>query len=360
VNFKIYHIHKYSFIYYKYSDSGGKKVDIFAVRECVEDNYDIHVEYIEKIKNVYKIDNGSRCFCLKVINYDFGHFLFIILAIKHLQKSGFKNIPKIIHTKFKKSYIKVENSFAYLTPWINSRKADYDNDEDVSMAALKLAELHKKSFGFKLTRKMNPRVYWFKWIETFNTRENEIMDFKKRILNKDNKSEFDKLYFSKVPEQIEKCRYSIDNLLKSNYMEKMKAEVRKNGFCHHDYANHNVLISPDGNMNIIDFDYCILDTHLHDLASLLIRKMKHGKWKMNNALLILDSYNSVNRITQDDIPIMAALMEFPQEYWQIGIQYYWEKQRWDEETFIKKLKKIFEDEGERQEFIEKFRIQKYN
>lgn len=335
-------------------------MDILNVRKFIEDNYNIHIEYIQKIKNVYKISNGYNYFCLKVINYDFGHFLFIIFAIRHLQTHGFKNIPKILNTVSGKKYIKIKNSFAYLTPWIISRIADYDDDNDIFLASSKLAELHESSLGFKLTRNMNPRINWFKWIETFNTRCNEILDFKRRILNKNIKSEFDNLYFSRIEQEVENCKHSIQNLVQTNYLEKMKSEVIKNGFCHHDYANHNILISPDGNVNIIDFDYCILDTHLHDLASLLIRRMKHGKWSLKNAIFILDSYNSINRVLQDDIPIMAAFIEFPQEYWQIGIQYYWENHRWSEDIFIKKLKRILQDEGGRKDFIEKFRIQKYN
>ena len=51
---------------------------------------------------------------------------------------------------------------------------------------------------------------------------------------------------------------------------------------------------------------------------------------------------------------MAAFMEFPQEYWQLGIQYYWEKKQWDEEVFINKLNKIYEDRDEKYEFIQDF------
>lgn len=54
----------------------------------------------------------------------------------------------------------------------------------------------------------------------------------------------------------------------------MDKEVMKMGFCHHDYAHHNILVDDKNELNIIDFDYCILDSHLHDLASLLIRAMK--------------------------------------------------------------------------------------
>lgn len=335
-------------------------MDILKVKELVQSSYNINIQYIEKIKNVYKIDDSCNHYCLKVINYDFGHFLFIISAMEHLQIKGFKSIPKIINTKLEKKYIKIENSFAYLTEWIDCRLSDYDNSLDILMASSKLAELHNKSLGFEVTKDMNPRIGWFKWIETFNTRENEIRNFKKRILKKHKKTEFDNLYMKKMNEQIEISKCSKKNLAESNYLDSMKKEVIKNGFCHHDYANHNVLIGNNDEINIIDFDYCILDTHLHDLASLLIRTMKHGKWRMDNAIFILDVYDSINKISQDDIPIMAGFMEFPQDYWQIGIQYYWEKHRWDEELFIKKLKKIFEDEEERQEFIQEFRLKKYS
>lgn len=360
MNYKIYHIHKCLFIYYKYSNFGGKSLDILKVKELVENNYNLHIEYIQKIKNVYKISNDYNNFCLKVINYDFGHFLFIISAIKYLKKNDFKNTPEILNTQCGQEYIQLEDKFAYLTPWVDSRVADYDNSLDVLLAASKLAELHNKSLGFKLTEDMNPRIGWFKWIETFNTRENEILDFKGRILKKDKKTKFDVMYLDKMDEEIEFCKSSKKNLSESNYLEKMKIEIVKNGFCHHDYANHNVLITGDGNVNVIDFDYCILDTHLHDLSSLLLRIMKHGKWNMNIALFILDAYDSINRVMKDDIPIMAGFMEFPQDYWQIGIQYYWEKHRWPEDAFIKKLKKIYYDEEEKQNFIDDFRIKKYS
>jgi CotS family spore coat protein len=164
------------------------------VQKSVERNYNIHIEYIEKIKNVYKINTQYGNFCLKVINYDIGHFLFIISAMEHLQMTGFKSVPKIIKTKYGTKYIELENKFAYLTLWIDSRIADYNDKSDIYIAALKLGQLHNKSLGFQLTEKMNPRLGWFKWIETFNTRKNEILDFKNRILKKDKRTEFDNRY----------------------------------------------------------------------------------------------------------------------------------------------------------------------
>ena len=73
----------------------------------------------------------------------------------------------------------------------------------------------------------------------------------------------------------------------------------------------------------------------------------------------MDEYDETFSIYKSDIEVMAAFMEFPQEYWQIGIQYYWEKKNWGEEFFLKKLEKMNEDKVDRQILIDEFRKIKY-
>lgn len=330
-------------------------MDILEVRKAVQDAYGLKVNFIEKIKNVYKIYTLDNQFCLKTIRYNIKQFLFIISAIKHLQNNGFKNIPEMIKTQEGMEYINIGGTYAYLTKWLTCRECSYDNPVDILIASSKLAELHKKSRGFKVNETMQPRVGWLKWIETFNTRKDEILDFKKRIYIKKNRTEFDNTYLSMMKQELARAETSIQNLIKSPYLDVMNKEIINRGFCHHDYANHNVLIDSDGEVNIIDFDYCMLDTHLHDLASLLIRRMKNGKWSISNALFIIQAYSVINELKKEEIPIMAAFMEFPQDYWQVGIQYYWEEQPWGEEFFIKKLKKIGKDRKEKQDFVYEFR-----
>jgi len=325
------------------------------VKKFIEDNYSITVYNIEKIKNVYRVEADKKLFCFKIIKYEYGHFLFIYSAMKHLQNKGFKNIPKFIKNIKGNEYTRFNDKNAYLIEWVNARKCNFDNPLDLFAATTKLAELHKMSEGFTVTSYMKPRIGWLKWITTFRTRCNEILDFKRRINEKTIKSEFDNLYLKVLNNEIKRCNKSIEHILKTDYEIKMKNEMKRKGFCHHDYANHNILIESNGNIDIIDFDYCMLDTHLHDLASLMIRKMKNGKWSIDNALEILNNYNAINKIYQSDIPIIAAFIEFPQSYWQIGIQYYWEKQPWGEEFFIKKLKRIIDDADERQEFVNEIR-----
>ena len=239
-------------------------------------------------------------------------------------------------------------------PWIPSREVNYDNVIELEMATKKLAELHKCSEGFITNLHMKPRVGWFTWINVFETRKDEILDFKYRIQKKSNKSQFDKLYLSCLNEEIERAKKSINVLKESNYLELMIKEYEKKGFCHHDYANHNVLIDRYNNINIIDFDYCMLDTHLHDLASLMIRVMKNGKWDKEKAEEIINNYSTINPVKSEELFIMKEFIRFPQAYWQLGIQKYWEEQPWKESVFIDKLKKYIEDREDREDFLKNF------
>lgn len=327
----------------------------FDIENILNKEYQIKVKTLEKIKGAYRIEDEERVYCLKIVKYELPHFLFILSAINHLNSKGFEYAPKIIKTVDGREYVAIGNFFAYVTDWLVGREASYDNPIELSLAAKKLAQMHRASEGFIVKDYMKPRVGWFKWIEVYRTRRCEILDFRDRIYVKNHKTPFDLYYLKLMEDALKQCDRAISNLCSSKYDIKMMDEVLKRGFCHHDYAHHNILIGENYELNIIDFDYCILDTHLHDLSSLLIRAMKYDKWSEERMRIILSSYNEVYPLAQDEIPIMAAFMEFPQDYWQRGIQYYWESKPWEEEFFLKKVKAYEDDREVRQEFIDKFR-----
>lgn len=324
------------------------------IKKVVEKNYDIKVSDVEKVKNTYKIMTEERDYCIKIINYEFKHFYFIISAINHLQENYFSKIPDILKTNSHKQYIKIENSFAYLTEWVPSRVSNYDNPLELALVSQKLGELHKCSRGFKVDSKMKPRIGWGNWIKVFNTRCEEILDFKKRINQKAHKSEFDDIYLREIDSQLYIAYKAIKEIREANYYDLIMKEIFSLGFCHHDYANHNVLVDMNGNINIIDFDYCMLDTHLHDLCSLLIRAMKYDRWEKSKADLIINNYNKVIEVTDDEYSLMKGFIRYPQSFWQIGLQYYWEQQPWGEEFFVNKINKYLEDTEERNIFIDEY------
>lgn len=327
--------------------------------KSVKENYGFEPIYIEKIKNIYKLKSINESYCLKVIKYEKAHFLFILEAMEHLNNSGFNNMVDIYKTIKGERYITLPGAFAYLSPFIDAIAYDYDNPLFLTLAAKTLGDLHVKSKGFVVKPYMKPRIYYGKWFDIFNTRLKEIEDFKGRIEGKDNKTEFDELYYKNIKQQLKAGEKAIEMLQNSNYIEHSKDMEARGEFCHHDYAHHNILM--DKNFpRIIDFDYCILDTHLHDLASLIIRKMKGSGYSEHDCILILDAYNEVYKLNKEDLKIISSLLFFPQEFWQIGIQYYWEKQPYSDELYNKRLNKTISDFSIRCELINWLYSYNYN
>ena len=310
---------------------------------------------IKKVKGTYKLlDKGNNLYALKVVKYDFGHFYFILSAILHLKKNNYNCIPEIIKTKNGELYIKFNEYYAFLSQWIEGRICNYNNDDELEKATLNLANMHIKSKNFLLNKEMNPRIYWFSWIDIFLTRKNEILDFKNRIKQKANKSEFDLYYMDNLKKQLEIADDSINGLINSNYTSVMERHIKKLEFCHHDYANHNLLIDHRNNIHLIDFDYCILDSHLHDLSSIIIRNMKSGNWNNKKCANIIEKYSSIYPILDEELEVMKYFIMFPQEFWQIGIQKYWEQQPYKEEKYIEKINRYINDCDEKIKFLRDF------
>ena len=329
-----------------------------TVTEVLGESYGLKIYSVVKQKNVYKVFSAEGCYCFKLIRYKYSHFKFIIAAMEHLSKRGFMELVPIIPTIKGESFVLYGEGYGYLSPWLKARECNYDNPYDLKEASKLLARLHNCSEGFMVKDNITPRIGWFSWIRTFETRKSEILDFKKRISQKAKKSEFDYLYLEMMNTELNIADSSIDNLKKAGYREIMAKDIFKGGFCHHDFAHHNILITDGGKFKVIDFDYCILDSYLHDLSSLLLRVMKNGRWEIEKSEFILNSYRGEKDIRQEQIPVMASFMEFPQDYWQLGIQYYWEQQSYGEELFISRLKKIKEDIEDKKDFIETFRVYK--
>lgn len=322
--------------------------------DTIKENYDIEVKQVIKVKNTYKVICKEGVYALKIINYKFPHFIFILSSILYLQKQGFKSIPKIIKSNKGLDFIQIDNKYAYLSEWILGRVSNYSDEEDLKKVSRKLAELHLYSRGFNVNNEMEPRIAWFSWIKVFETRTREILDFQNRISQKAYLSKFDKVYLSNLDQEISRANVSVNKLKESNYYKIMREQVFKREFCHHDYANHNIIIDNNGELNVIDFDYCILDTHLHDLSSLLIRTMKGKRWGEDKVNIIMKEYEKLISVKDEEKDIIREFIRFPQAFWQIGIQAYWEQQPWKEEIFLNKLTKYLDDIKYREEFLKNF------
>jgi CotS family spore coat protein len=242
----------------------------------------------------------------------------------------------------------------YVVDWVEARECKFKREEELRKAIRAAAELHKASIGYVPPKSAKPRILYNKWVEKCNKKSAELLDFGKAIEEKDYKDDFDEIFSSHLSYYWQQARESAGMISDSPYWEISETSEKRGEFCHHDMANHNFLISDEGMVYLIDFDYCIMDTRLHDLCSLIIRNMRYGVWDIDKAYIVLNEYDKVYSVEQKELEVIKAFMTFPQDFWQVGLQYYVEKQPWTMEYFLMRLNRIVDDREIRDSFLKEF------
>ncbi|AZR73772.1 hypothetical protein BBF96_10470 [Anoxybacter fermentans] len=323
----------------------------------IEKEYQIRINDYHPLKKAWVLQTNRGPFFLKSFVFRDGPRLqFIDGAMRHLIKRGFNHIIPFKRTKKGDPYISYAKEIYFMTPYIKARQCNYNNPDELSKAASLLAELHLASFGYRPSPDLNPQYFWGLWPRRFKEKIQHLYTFKNNLEKKANLDQFDQIFIEKFSYYFQKAHQALDQLLKSDYQRLMFNEQRFHSFCHHDYEYHNLLITPENHYYVIDFDYLLCDTHLHDLASLLIRAGRRSKWDEKKRELVIRAYHQIYPIHPEEIPIIQAMMLFPQVYWQVAFARYFENQPWPLERFINDISRKTKYEKARVKYIENLNI----
>lgn len=322
--------------------------------KLIEESYGLKIRDIQKIKNICRVETDCGVKCIKRAHMSPSFFLFIYTAVNHLKEKGYEGVIPYTTTTEGKICIPDDKYVYYMVDWVESRECKFKREEELKKAIKAVAGLHKASAGYVPPKGAKPRVYYNKWVDKCEKKSVELLEFGMTIEEKESIDNFDEIFARHLSYYWQQAKKSTNMINESPYWEISEASRGLGEFCHHDLANHNFLISEDGRVYLIDFDYCIMDTRLHDLCSLIIRNMRYGVWDIGKACFILNEYDREYSINQKDLEVIKSFITFPQDFWQVGLQYYVEKQPWTMEYFLMRLNRIVNDREIRDSFLKEF------
>jgi CotS family spore coat protein len=328
----------------------GIIMDLMQIGEA----YGVKIKDIRSIKNIWRVETDCGVKCIKRAHMSRSFFLFIYTAVNHLKDKGYEGVIPYSTTIDGRICIPDEKHVYYMVDWIEARECRFKKKEELKMAIKAAAELHRASLGYVPPEGAKPRVFYNRWMEKCDRKIIELKEFGKAIEDKEYMDDFDEIFAAHLPYYLQQSLDSENMIMKSPYREISRKSEESGEFCHHDMANHNFLISEEGKVYLIDFDYCIMDTRLHDITSLIIRNMRYGIWDIAKAYFILNEYDRIYSIDRKELEVIKALITFPQDFWQIGLQYYSEKQPWAIEYFLMRLNRIVNDREIRDKFLKEF------
>ncbi len=314
-------------------------------------NYGLEVRNLFPYKDVLVIVTPYGRKVLKRIPFSPERLVFVHGAKEHLVRNNFENIDRYICTLSGEPYFVYNGSCYCLTDYIDGRESSFDNDNDVRIAARVLAQLHKASSGYVAPAGSKVQNELGKLPVYFVKRLDDIKKMRKQARR--GKSKFDELFLQYADYFIETAEDTIDNLASSHY-EALVEKTRDEGlFCHRDFTQHNIVM--DGERTIVtSFDYCCFELRIYDVANLIRRKMRKCGWDTSKTELIINSYNSVEPISDDELSVMRIILRFPQKFWRVVNRYYNSRRSWSERSSVIRLQEVIDEVGPFEKFIRRY------
>lgn len=315
-------------------------------------NYDIKVNNIENIKfkdtekqrAVYKLETSKGIKCLKKVYYDEGTLLFIYSVIEWL---NFKKIlcPRLLSTKKGLKYVRYNNGLFILTDWIEGRKCDYENTEDIESAADNLARIHKYSSGFKPIDGSTIRVSKTDFYQSFNKHFMQLLELSnKAFIIKD---KYSKLFLDNFDFYLRKAEDSLYLLTSIN-----DNNIASNSICHLDYVNKNLIYTPDNKIYVIDFDRCEMGAPVYDISIFLRRilKRKTTSYDFDIFKLAINSYENIRKLSKEEVVLLISILMFPSKFWKISRDYYKNRNICNKDAFLSLLKDLISQQKDFDDF----------
>lgn len=321
----------------------------------IERQFNIKIETMKPNKGVYHLNTNKGERCLKKINFGIQKLEFVYGAKEHLINNGFKSVDKYFMNIDNEPYAMVNEDLYTLSEWIEGRECDFTSMDDINLAANKLAQLHECSKGYDPPENSKLKSDLGRWINLMEKRTKALDKMRDMARKKHNKQQYDLDYLGNVDFYKRLAFRGLNVLKTSDYLDLCEKAENEKIFCHHDYTHHNIIIDKNNNINVIDFDYCKREVRAYDIANFITKVCKKNGWNIEYANKIIQEYDKVSKIQENEYRVIFAYLLFPQRFWRLANRYYYNEVTWAQNTFTKKMGNMLAEQEKYIKFIDEFK-----
>jgi len=311
-------------------------VAVYEELAAVTAKYGLQLQKAISYRKIWRLQTSAGFKYLKQSKLVPAEIFFINEVLNYLNSNCFNSAPRFQLGVDGNPFVEYAQKIYVMTDWFVGEELDYNDLNDLRRAILLLAEFHQKSQGFRCRDEVN-RTAWYGWPAKFERRLCDLADFRRLALAEKDSSAFSRLYLRHFEPFYRQANLSRQRLLDSFYQTVACEAFRQKQLCHHDYSARNIIRADDRRLILVDFDYCLRDIRIHDLLNLILRNLKHHHWQSEICRFILTEYHQAVSLTPEEIEVMYVLLSWPNDFWQIGLQYYYEKLPWPESRFLNNL-----------------------
>lgn len=316
---------------------------------------EIRNESYKDKKGVWWINTNKGMKILKKISNSEQTLKFILDAVRHLIGGGI-HLPGVVNTSDGSEYVNVDGVCYVLTEAIIGRNPVYSSVEELAMVTGGLARFHKASEGFHPAAGTKPKYHLGLWAEDYTQQLEDINSYYQNELLNLEHDQINSLIIKEFPYFCERARRAIEGLKGKDYADWTAKAEEKGCLCHQDFAAGNLLITPAGDLYVLDTDSITVDIAARDIRKLLNKVMKKsGKWDLNRTKSMLEYYQAENPLTPSQWEVVKLDLTFPHLFVGAVSKFYQRRDKeWSTDKYMQRISEMSAFERTAEPVLENF------
>ncbi|MDO5381650.1 MAG: hypothetical protein Q4F06_02880 [Eubacteriales bacterium] len=273
-----------------------------------------------------------------------------------------------------------------LKDWFDARESDVKSLEDMSEALRTMASMHKvlKEIGPQLKQQENkggaateskaesesqenagnadatlrPELAACGSAgqtglrDTYERHTRELKKAYNYLRTKKGKQHFEQMAYKNIEGFYQEASQAVTLLNNPELDERLLKAVSDNELCHGSFNYHNVFLD-NKTSYVTNFDRCRNECQVWDLYQFIRKVMEKHDWESSVFYRLVDEYDRVSSICENDFYILVVLLSYPEKFWKIINQYLNANKSWIPDKNVDKLQKVIWQNQRRRELIDK-------
>lgn len=316
------------------------------------ENYEIEVLRTWKGRGAVLCETDKGTLILKEYAGHKDKCVFQNAVLQRLWNKGFFHIETIIKNKEDQLLTEDTDGTCYiLKTYFEGRECDVKDKAECALAMETLAKLHRAGGSID---SLAPCGRSCTVDEEFDKHNRELNRVRKFLKEKSQKTDFE-IYLMRYYEYFFQMAVQTAGIFKEYNQNHGKDQSTV--ICHGDYQHHNLLIT-GRTMNVINFEKCGPDNPVRDIYLFMRKLLEKSDWSEDVGFDLLNAYERENELEKEDYTQLYYRLAYPEKFWKIVNFYFNSGKAWIPGKNLEKLIKVYGQENEKKEFLNKFK-QKY-
>lgn len=316
----------------------------------VLENYDLEMCTISRGRNAYICETKQGKYTLE----EYKGIPQKLVMLEHLQEqidaSGCCKTDKLIRNKEGELFCRdKEGNLLIVKEYRAGRECSVKNKEELLTAMSLLGRLHNAMAQCQLEELTEYKVHTLE--EEVLKHNRELKRVRKYLRKRSDKTEFEREILSKYSFFMDKAM-ALEELLACTEEKVFDGNVL--ALCHGDYQYHNILMTEEC-LSVVHFENFHKESCIKDVYLFLRKVMEKHNWSLELWNQMIDAYQKERKMSVSEWQELYYRFSYPEKFWKIVNFYLNNRKSWQPEKNLDKLKKIFEQESEKDKILQKIR-----